>query len=151
MKRWTPLCLVALASLALVASSTTSAGVTASSRHASATATDEQVDQFQREVLAAINCEELALQPGLSDELARSWMLCSLYSLYDALDLAPHVFSGLREELVHRDLHGAVLDDLSALKKHPLAKGEVEGAISVKRSVVRIIHSHAPDPPKPAG
>src|SRR5712692_7823156 len=84
MKRWLPLCLVALATAALVASSST-ARVTAPQ----ANPTTEQIDRFQLEVLAAINCEELALQPGLSDELARGWVLCSLYSLYDAIDLSP--------------------------------------------------------------
>ena len=52
------------------------------------------IDRFQLEVLAAANCEELALQPGLSDELARSWMLCSLYSLYDAISLSEVALEG---------------------------------------------------------
>ena len=69
MKRWLSLCLVALASLALVASRSTDAGVTAPS----GSATTEQIDRYQLEVLAATNCEELALQPGLSDELARTY------------------------------------------------------------------------------
>src|SRR5438105_12824781 len=107
MRRWLPLCFLAVASVALVGSSSTAARVTAPSTRTSASATDEQVAAFQREVLAAINCEELAIQPGLSDELARSWMLCSLYSLYDAISLAGGVLEGSQLSHAHFWLDGA--------------------------------------------
>jgi hypothetical protein len=134
-----------LASVALV-------GLTTANTRASARATTEQIDRFQLEVLAAINCEELALQPGLSDELARNWMLCSLYSLYDAISLAGDLgLTRAKLALTESDLGSAKTEDFSALKKHPLDREKIRLAMLFKRAVVKIIHKGVRQPPQLAG
>src|SRR5438309_825831 len=133
MKQFFPLWLVAMAAVTLIAS-LPNAGLSAPSARARASATTEQIDRFQLEVLAAINCEELALQPALSDELARSWMLCSLYSLYDARSLAQEAgltevsFQNGRTTYIYSIpylLGLAKEDDLAALRKHPLDREKI--------------------------
>ena len=114
--------------------------MTAPSARVGATATTEQVDRFQLEVLAAINCEKLALQPGLSDELARGWVLCSLYSLYDAISLLPDVGltgHGLSQAGQHLGL--AKDEDFEALRKHPLDKAKIRTAIVYKRGALETV------------
>jgi hypothetical protein len=77
-------------------------------------------------------------------------MLCSLYSLYDAISLAGGVLEGRKLYDAHFWLGEAKNLDFEALKKHPLAKETIRDAIRFKRRVVKIIYKHAPQPPKPA-
>src|SRR5262249_10886678 len=93
--------------LALLAAAAATVGAVAAGQAtpaAAAPSLDDQIESYQLAILSAINCEELALQPQLSDDLARGWVHCSRHSLQDALDL---LAAGVAGAITGPGIHGA--------------------------------------------